>query len=50
MANRSVETAERTVESWRTLEQKDVLPEDLRAAIDKQILAGAVTIRDKLIS
>jgi serine/threonine-protein kinase HipA len=43
-------TAERTIEGWRTLEQKDVLPQDLRAAIDKQILAVAATVRDQRTS
>jgi serine/threonine-protein kinase HipA len=38
-----VETAERTVENWKTLEHRDVLPNEIRAAIEKQILrvAGA---------
>jgi serine/threonine-protein kinase HipA len=38
-----VETAERTVENWKTLEHRDVLPKEIRAAIEKQLLrvAGA---------
>ena len=41
----AVETAERTAESWRTLEQADVLPKDLRESIGKQILSVAASIR-----
>jgi len=40
----AAETAERTVASWKTLEQADVLPKELRAAIDKQILRVAMSI------
>jgi serine/threonine-protein kinase HipA len=41
----AVETAERTVAEWKTLEQKDLLPKDMRASIENQILrvAGTVT-------
>jgi serine/threonine-protein kinase HipA len=41
----AVETAERTAESWKTLEQADVLPKDLRETIGKQILSVAASIR-----
>jgi serine/threonine-protein kinase HipA len=41
----TVETAERTAESWKTLEQADVLPKDLRESIGKQILSVAASIR-----
>jgi serine/threonine-protein kinase HipA len=40
------ETAERTVVVWEALAEKDLLPEDMRAAIGKQILAVAATIRE----
>jgi serine/threonine-protein kinase HipA len=35
------ETVERTEAAWKTLDQKDLLPSDMRKAIDKQILAVA---------
>ena len=41
----AVETAERSAESWKTLEQADVLPKDLRETIGKQILSVAASIR-----
>jgi len=41
----AVETAERSAESWKTLEQADVLPKDLRESIGKQILSVAASIR-----
>jgi serine/threonine-protein kinase HipA len=41
----AVETAERTVAAWKTLEQADVLPKDLRASIEKQIFAVAATVK-----
>ena len=41
----AVETAERIAESWKTLEQADVLPKDLRETIGKQILSVAASIR-----
>ncbi len=41
----AVETAERTAESWKTLEQADVLPKNLRESIGKQILSLAASIR-----
>lgn len=41
----AVETAERTAESWKTLERADVLPKDLHAAIEKQILGVAATLK-----
>jgi len=41
----AVETAERTVASWKTLEQADLLPKEMRASIEKQILTVAATIK-----
>jgi serine/threonine-protein kinase HipA len=41
----AVETAERTAESWKTLEHADVLPKEMRASIEKQILAVAATVK-----
>ena len=46
----AVETAERTVEAWKTLEQKEMLSKDIRNTIDKQILTVAATVRDERIS
>jgi serine/threonine-protein kinase HipA len=40
----AVETAERTAESWRTLEHADALPKDLRDAIGNQILSVATKV------
>jgi serine/threonine-protein kinase HipA len=40
----AVETAERTAESWKTLEQADELTKDLKDAIGKQILSVAKTV------
>ncbi len=40
----AVETAERTVAAWKTLEQAELLPKEMRAAIDKQILRVAASI------
>ena len=40
-----VETAERTAEAWKTLEQADSLPKDLRKSIGKQILGVAATVK-----
>lgn len=37
----AVETAERTAESWKTLEHADALPKDLKEAIGNQILSVA---------
>lgn len=39
------ETAERTVSAWKALEQADLLPKDMRASIEKQILAVAASIK-----
>lgn len=39
------ETAERTVAAWEGLEEKDLLPREMRESIGKQILAVAATIR-----
>lgn len=41
----AVETAERTAAAWKTLEQADALPKDLREAIGKQILGVAATVK-----
>jgi serine/threonine-protein kinase HipA len=40
----AVETAERTAESWKTLEHADMLPKDLKEAIGNQILSVAKTV------
>jgi serine/threonine-protein kinase HipA len=40
----AVETSERTVAAWGGLEQKDVVPKDLRDAIGRQILGVAAAI------
>jgi serine/threonine-protein kinase HipA len=40
----AVEAAERTVAAWKTLEQAELLPKEMRAAIDKQILRVAASI------
>ena len=39
-----VETVERTVAEWKQLDEKDLLPEDLRAAIGKQITSVAQSV------
>ena len=39
------ETAERTVDAWEGLEEKELLPGDMRDAIGKHILTVAATIR-----
>jgi serine/threonine-protein kinase HipA len=41
----AVETAERTVAAWKTLEQRDVVPKELRDSIERQILRVAATIK-----
>jgi serine/threonine-protein kinase HipA len=41
----AVETAERTAAAWKTLEQADVLPNDLQDSIEKQILKVAATVK-----
>lgn len=38
------ETTERTYESWTTLEHRDPLPNEMRAAIEKQILGVAMAV------
>jgi serine/threonine-protein kinase HipA len=40
----AVETAQKTVASWKSLEQADLLPKGLRSSIEKQILGVAATI------
>jgi len=37
--------AARTVASWKTLEQTDLLPKEMRASIEKQILTVAATTK-----
>jgi serine/threonine-protein kinase HipA len=39
-----VETAERTVAEWKRLDEKDLLPENIRVSIGKQIAAVAQTV------
>ncbi len=41
----AVETTERAAAAWKGLEQADLLPKDLRASIDKQILGVAGTVK-----
>ena len=41
----TVETAERTAEAWKKLEQADLLPNHLRGSIEKQILVVAATLK-----
>lgn len=41
----AVETAQKTAAGWKSLEQADLLPKDLRASIQKQILRVAATIK-----
>lgn len=41
----AVETAERAAAAWSSLEEADLLPKDLRASIDKQILRVAATVK-----
>ncbi len=38
-------TTERTAEGWKTLEQRDALPKEIRAAIEKQILGLAMAVK-----
>ena len=42
LAQLVLETVERTVVAWKTLEQKELLPRDIRNAIDQQIQRVAV--------
>jgi serine/threonine-protein kinase HipA len=41
----AVETAERTAESWKTLEQADALPKDLKDSIGSQILGVVASVK-----
>jgi hypothetical protein len=41
----AVETTERAAAAWKGLEQADLLPKDLPASIDKQILGVAATVK-----
>ena len=40
-----VETAERTAAAWKTLEHADMLAREMRASIEKQILAVAAAVK-----
>jgi hypothetical protein len=40
----AVQTAERTAEPWKALEQADALPEELKDSIGKQILGVAARV------
>ncbi len=41
----AVDTAARTAAEWETLEQKDLLPKDMRVLIEKQIHTVAATVK-----
>jgi len=41
----AVETAERTAEFWKALEQADTLPKDLKDSIGSQILGAAASVK-----
>lgn len=41
----AVETAERTAESWKTFEEADTLPKDLKDSIGRQILSAAASLK-----
>jgi serine/threonine-protein kinase HipA len=41
----AVETAQRTAEAWKKLGEADLLPKNLRASINKQILRVAATVK-----
>jgi hypothetical protein len=41
----AVETVERTVAAWETLEQRDVMPKELGDSIGQQILGVAAAIK-----
>jgi serine/threonine-protein kinase HipA len=41
----AVETAQKTAAGWRSLEQADLLPKDLRSSIQRQILRVAATVK-----
>jgi serine/threonine-protein kinase HipA len=41
----AVETAQKTAAGWKSLEQADLLPKDLRASIQKQFLRVAATVK-----
>jgi serine/threonine-protein kinase HipA len=40
----AAETAERTAAEWKTMEQKNLLPKDMSASIEKQIHTVAATV------
>jgi hypothetical protein len=39
------QTAARTAEEWSKLESKDLLPSEMKASIEKQILTVAATVK-----
>jgi serine/threonine-protein kinase HipA len=41
----AIETAQRTAAAWKSLEQADLLPKDLRSSIQRQILRVAATVK-----
>jgi serine/threonine-protein kinase HipA len=41
----AVETAQKTAAGWKSLEQADILPKDLRSSIHRQILRVAATVK-----
>ena len=41
----AVETAQKTEAGWKSLEQADLLPKDLRTSIQRQILRVAATVK-----
>src|SRR6516164_6861610 len=41
----AVETAQKTAAGWKSLEQADLLPRDLRSSIQRQILRVAATVK-----
>jgi serine/threonine-protein kinase HipA len=41
----AVETAQKTAASWKSLEQADLLPKDLRSSIQRQIFRVAATVK-----
>ncbi len=41
----AVETAQKTAAGWKSLEQADLLPKDLRSSIQRQILRVAATVK-----
>ncbi len=50
MARLVDETVERTVDAWKTLEQKELLPKEIREAVGRQVNAVATNTRKALSS